>query len=262
MAHSVLAGVKISLIHNNLTELYTTMARIRDARYGPGQALSRNRPIGSIANAALLVVDMQYYIAAPGMGEYADINAENIPESLKYYFNRINNVVVPNIQSLQATSRERGLEVMFTNVESLTQDGRDRGLDYKISGLHVPPGSREAQTLEPIAPLNDEIVIRKTSSSVFNSTNIDYVLRALEKDYLIIVGLLTDQCVESAVRDACDLGYLVTVVNDACVTYSEERHQQALAAYSGYCRQLTTLELVNELKKLATIDSKTGQLDA
>jgi ureidoacrylate peracid hydrolase len=30
--------------------------------------------------------------------------------------------------------------------------------------------------------------------------------------------MMTDQCVESAVRDACDLGYLVTLVTDACVT--------------------------------------------
>lgn len=35
----------------------------------------------------------------------------------------------------------------------------------------------------------------------------------------------TDQCVEHAVRDACDLGYLVTLVTDACATYSEQRHQ-------------------------------------
>jgi nicotinamidase-related amidase len=28
-------------------------------------------------------------------------------------------------------------------------------------------------------------------------------------DVLIVTGMMTDQCVESAVRDACDLGYLV-----------------------------------------------------
>jgi len=38
-----------------------------------------------------------------------------------------------------------------------------------------------------------------------------YVLRNLGTQYLIIAGCLTDQCVDSAVRDACDLGYLVTV---------------------------------------------------
>ena len=59
------------------------------------------------------------------------------------------------------------------------------------------------------APLDDEMIFRKTSSNVFISTNIDCVLRNLGVRSLIIAGIMTDQCVESAVRDACDLGYLV-----------------------------------------------------
>ncbi|MBB6521125.1 isochorismatase family cysteine hydrolase [Pseudoteredinibacter isoporae] len=223
------------------------MARRSDALHGGNKTLTRNRPIGAIENSALLVVDMQYYVAAIGCGEHADMNKDNVPEDKQYFFDRIENTVVPNIQALQKCCRTNALEVMFTNVESLTKDGRDRGLDYKISGFHIPPGSQDGKTLAPIAPVDDEIVIRKTSSSVFNSTNIDYVLRAMEKDYLIVVGLLTDQCVESTVRDACDLGYLVTVVEDACVTYSQDRHERALDAYSGYCRRISTAQLIAEI---------------
>jgi hypothetical protein len=39
------------------------------------------------------------------------------------------------------------VEVLYTVIQSLTMDGRDRGLDYKLSGFHVPPGSRDAQVL-------------------------------------------------------------------------------------------------------------------
>jgi nicotinamidase-related amidase len=85
----------------------------------------------------------------------------------------------------------------------------------------------DAQVLEAIAPGDDEIVLSKTSSSVFISTNIDYVLRNLGTRYLVVAGFLTDQCIESAVRDACDLGYLVTLVTDACATLSAERHQNS-----------------------------------
>jgi nicotinamidase-related amidase len=101
---------------------------------------------------------------------------------------------------------------MFTVIQSLTADGRDRGLDYKISGFHVPPGSFDACVLECITPRADEIVLPKTSSSVFQSTVLDYVLRNLGVTHLILCGCVTDQCVEHAVRDACDLGYLVTLV--------------------------------------------------
>jgi ureidoacrylate peracid hydrolase len=138
---------------------------------------------------------------------------------------------------------------MYTVIESLTRDGRDRSLDYKITGFHVPKGSWDAKVLDAIAPADDEIVLAKTSSSVFISTNIDYVLRNLGVRQLALAGLLTDQCVESAVRDACDLGYLVTLVTDACATQSQERHDNTLRAIKGYCRQRTTEELLVELEE-------------
>jgi ureidoacrylate peracid hydrolase len=104
--------------------------------------------------------------------------------------------------------------------------------------------------LAELAPGPDEIVFPKTSSSVFISTNIDYVLRNLGVRYLIVAGGLTDQCVDSAVRDACDLGYLVTVPTDACATLSAERHDWSLRNNRGYCRQITTRDLLEEIARL------------
>ena len=120
-------------------------------------------------------------------------------------------------------------------------------LDYKITPIHVPKGSWDARPIDEIAPQGDEIVIPKTSSSVFVSTNIDYVLRNLGVRQLVIGGLLTDQCVESAVRDACDLGYLVTLVTDATATHTPERHAASLNAIRGYCRQRTADQVIAEL---------------
>jgi ureidoacrylate peracid hydrolase len=148
---------------------------------------------------------------------------------------------------LQAACRHARIEVMYTVIEALTRDGRDLSLDYKISGLFVPRGSWDAKVLDAIAPAEDEIVLPKTSSSVFISTNIDYVLRNLGVKSLIVAGVLTDQCIDSTVRDACDLGYLVTVPTDACATLSKERHDWSLRNNRGYCRQVTTNALIAEI---------------
>ena len=136
---------------------------------------------------------------------------------------------------------------MYTVIESLTRDGRDRSLDFKISGIHVPKGSWDGKMLAELAPKDDELVLPKSTTSVFVSTPIDYILRNLEVKQLILSGLLTDQCVESAVRDACDLGYLVTLVTDACATYTPEQHENSLKAMSGFCRQRTTEQVLAEL---------------
>ena len=231
------------------TDWGSVMSRARFAADGRG-GLSRHVPIRTARHAALLVVDVQIYTCTPGDGEYGHIDPAAIPAELAYHFRRIDEVMLPAIARLQAACRAAGAEVLYTVVEALTRDMRDLSLDYKISGIGVPRGSPWAGLPAAIARLPDEIVIPKTSSSVFNSTNIDYVLRALEIEQLIVCGMLTDQCVESAVRDACDLGYLVTVPEDACATITHERHTRSLELYAGYCRVTDTDRVVAELGAL------------
>jgi ureidoacrylate peracid hydrolase len=202
------------------------------------------------AHAALLFVDVQNYSANPAAPRFGAMSEQEREQAYGFFFRTMSTTAIPNMQALQAACRRAGIEVLYTVIENLTKDGRDRSLDYKISGLDVPKGSWEARVLDAIAPSEDEILIPKTSSSAFISTNIDYVLRNLGVHYLMIAGVLTDQCVDSAVRDACDLGYLVTVVTDACATHSEERHAWSLRNNRGYARQRTTEQIVAEIDGL------------
>lgn len=208
--------------------------------------LTRNVPIEP-AQAAILYVDVQNFSAKKNGAEFVDLDEKTLNEKYGWYFDRLEGEVIPRMQKLQAACRKAGVEVMYTTIESLTLDGRDRSLDYKITGFNVPKGSWDGKVIDEIAPGEDEIVLPKSSSSVFVSTHIDYILRNLGVKQLIICGLITDQCVESAIRDACDLGYLVTQVTDACLTYSQERHDNSLRTIKGYCRQVTTEELIAEL---------------
>jgi ureidoacrylate peracid hydrolase len=210
--------------------------------------LSRNVPVRSGATA-LLFVDVQNY-SAEGGGEYAHLPRQEVERRYGYFFREMRERAVPNMRRLQQACRKAGVEVMYTVIESLTLDGREMGLDYKISRLFCPKGSWDARVIDEIAPIADEIVIPKTSSSVFISTNIHYVLGNLSVKHLVVSGVLTDQCVDSTVRDACDLGYLVTLVTDACATQSEERHISSIANNRGYCRQVTTDQMVAELAAL------------
>jgi ureidoacrylate peracid hydrolase len=191
---------------------------------------------------ALLVIDVQN-------GEYNEKLIKAEPQHA-YFWDRLAKAVIPNGQKLLAACRGAGVEVLFTTVECYTLDGRDRSLDYKVSGIFFAKGSWEAQVLDELKPLPNEIVIPKMSSSVFVSTNIGYVLRNLGVEYLMIIGLLTDQCVESAVRDACDEGFLVTLIEDACATKTQERHDATLRAIKGYCRQRKTEQVLAELNQL------------
>ena len=159
----------------------------------------------------------------------------------------LNNRVVPNIESLLRAFRSARLEVIYTVIENLTADGRDRSLDYKLSGMGYPPGSDEAQVVPALAPEDDELVLPKTSSSVFNSTVLDYVLRNIGIEDVFVTGCLTDQCIDHAVKDGADRGYYMTCIHDACAAESESRHQAALSCFRGYCRMLSTKEVLRML---------------
>jgi nicotinamidase-related amidase len=202
--------------------------------------------------SALLFIDVQNFCARREGGEFRDLADAEIAGRYGYYFDRLK-TVVPNMQRLQAAFRNAGIEVLYATIECLTRDGRDRSLDYKITGFLIPKGSWDGKVIDELAPADDEIVLPKGSSSVFVSTHIDYLLRNLGVRQLVIAGLVTDQCVESAVRDACDLGYLVTLVTDACATYSAERHDNSLSAIKGYCRQVTTDALIAEVARGAAV---------
>lgn len=194
---------------------------------------TRDRPIVK-GRAALLIIDVQNGTCGPK-------EAKARPEFYKATALR----VIPNIAALIKAFRGGSLEVIYTVIENLTADGRERSLDYKLSNMGFAKGSHEAQVIPELEPGPDELVLPKTSSSVFNSTNLDYLLRNIGIEDIFVVGYLTDQCVDHAVKDGADLGYYMTCVHDACAAQTEARHAAALECFKGYCRMLSTEDVLD-----------------
>jgi nicotinamidase-related amidase len=203
-------------------------------------------------HVALLCIDLQYLDAARGHGVFADAAASGVPlKAQEYYFQYLENVVLPNVRRLQDAFRAQGLEVIHSRIQSLTRDGRDRSPGHKRLNLHAPPGSKEAEFVESVAPVGDEIVLNKTASGVFNSTNLQYILRNLDITSLFIVGVYSNECVSTAVRDACDLGFYVTLIEDGCTTVTPELQEATIMTIRDrYARVMTTDEAVTEIARV------------
>lgn len=195
----------------------------------------RDRKLNA-AKTVVLVVDAQ--------------NAELEPEILEKYpeFSAaLKKRALPAMKRLVDNARRQGVEIVYTVIEALTKDGRDRSLDHKLSNILVPRGSRLAKVIDDVAPAEDDIVLPKTSSGVFNSTNIDYVLRNLGTENVIVTGFVTDQCVDMAIRDGADRGYYMICAQDACAAYTDERHRTGLRAFGGYCRVQEVDDVLRDL---------------
>lgn len=179
--------------------------------------------------AALLCIDIQYHDAAPDFGFFqGKPRSENA-----YYFDRLEQTVFPNVRKLQDFFRANHLEIIHARICSLTTDGRDRSLEHKRIGCHVAPGSKAAQFIDCVAPAEDEIILNKTGSGVFNTTNLDYLLKNLGIEQLIITGVLTNECIETAVRDAADRSYTAYIVEDGVAALTQELHDSSLRTLNG-----------------------------
>lgn len=202
-----------------------------------------------IRRAALLCIDLQYLDAARGHGVSKDAERSGIPiEAQEYYFSRLERLVLPTVRRLQDRFRAHGLEVVHVRIQSLTRDGRDRSSGHKRLGLHAAPGSKDAEFLEAVAPHGDEIVINKTTSGAFTSTTLAYVLSNLGIRVLYVTGVYTDECISTTVRDACDLGYFVTLIADGCATVTPERHEFTLGSLKDrYVRVAEAAAVLEEI---------------
>ena len=201
---------------------------------------------------ALLCIDMQYLDAARDCGVFADAESSGVPpEAQEYYFNRLDETVFPNVRRLQDAFRAQNLEVIHIRIQALTKDGRDRSRGHKKLKLLAQPNSKEAEFIEAIAPMNDEIIINKTASGVFTSTNLNYVLKNMGIQSLFATGVYTNECVDTTVRDACDLGYNVTVIEDCCATVTQELQDFTIYTLKDrYARVINTDEAIAEIQSL------------
>ncbi len=211
-------------------------------------------------DAALLTIDLQYLDAARGYGVFAEGASSGVsPEAQEYYFETLESRVLPNVRRLQDTFRGAGLEVIHIRIQALTRDGRDRGLGHKRLNLLAAPGSKEAEFLPEVAPVGDEIVINKTSSGVFSTTNLYYVLKNMNISALFVAGVYTNECVDTTVRAACDLGFYVTLVEDGCATVTPALHEATISTLRDrYARVMTTEQALREVERFAAEGGETG----
>lgn len=181
-----------------------------------------------LKRTALLVVDLQYMDAHPDgwMGRLC--RDQGKPHHLDERWANIRRVL-PNVSRLQAACRAARIEIVHIRTAFLTRDARDGSRSLVAHGIRTPVDSRDAEFLEEVAPLGDEIVITKTSAGAFNSTAIDKVLFNMDVRQLIVTGIVTEGCVEMTARDAADRGFLVTLVSDGCTSSTQAAHEEALA---------------------------------
>jgi nicotinamidase-related amidase len=178
-----------------------------------------------IAEAALLIIDVQHGLDQPSLGQ------------------RNNPLAEANMGVLLAAWRERRAPVIHVRHCSTEADSPLRP--------ELPGNAFK----DEVRPLPGEPVFSKTVNSAFIGTDLEAWLRAAAISQLVIVGLTTDHCVSSSTRMASDLGFDVTLVSDATAAFervgcdgthysADEIHRVNLVSLDGeFCRVRSTAEI-------------------
>ena len=205
------------------------------------------------SKTALLIVDMQNeFVSRPVITEESSDIAKS--EALRWepFYKKCEEVIIPNNRRILDAFREKSMNVCFAKIISLKKDGSDRSIDQKGTGfnaMHMMLGDHDGEIVPELTPIDDEIVVLKTTDSAITGTNLRLLLHNMGIDTVVVTGVLTDQCVSGTVRSLADESFKVWLIEDACMAATEEIQRNELEILNNiYCHVINTDELIAALE--------------
>ncbi|SCG62068.1 isochorismatase family protein [Micromonospora zamorensis] len=115
---------------------------------------------------------------------------------------------------------------LVRQVERLVAAARERG-DLVVWVLHSEPSTGglfdpalgHVRLIDGLVPAEGEPTLVKTAHNAFTTTNLQQVLTQAGIQDITVCGIRTEQCVETTARVGSDLGYRMTFVTDATLTF-------------------------------------------
>jgi len=133
--------------------------------------------------------------------------------------------IIPNIQKVLDMFREKSLPV-FHVYREYRADGSDiektRFEDFMHRKKYCVPQTKGCEIVDELSPVEGEYCIVKNRFSGFMNTELDFILRRLEVENIVICGVQYPNCIRATVFDGVALGYDVTLVTDATAAQTEK----------------------------------------
>lgn len=201
---------------------------------------------------ALVIVDMQNATGNRDMGLGTLLAKSGRDNASSYRYDRIENVLIPNINGLASAFRQIDAKVIYITYGANLPDCSDvpRHIAGIVKATNNIEGQKEHEIVSELAPRPGELVLNKTTMGAFRSTSIDTHLRAMGIETVVCVGVSTNNCVAMTAMEACDSQYGVVIVSDATGTDSEEMQGATLNMLRRlWARVMTADEVIAELTR-------------
>lgn len=173
-----------------------------------------------LSRTALVIIDMQRdFIEPGGFGETLGNNVALL------------SAIVPACQAVLQAWRQAGGLVVHTreahrpDLSDCPPAKRDRGHptlrigDAGPMGRILVAGEPGNQIIEALAPQPGEIVLDKPGKGAFYATPLHEQLQRAGVTHLVFMGVTTEVCVQTSMREANDRGYDCLVLEDCTESY-------------------------------------------
>jgi ureidoacrylate peracid hydrolase len=186
-----------------------------------------------INRTALIVVDMQNTFCKKGglfdyLGKLDEIKVKHI---------------INNDKKVIETCRYKGIKVVYLRMgyrRDLSNAGSPESPNYykelgvvamrmhpELKGEFLTIDTRDWEIIDELKPKPEDIIVNKHRYSGFTNTELDSILGTYNIKYLLFIGLATNVCVESTLRDAYFHEYFPILVSDGCGNIGPESTQEA-----------------------------------
>lgn len=106
----------------------------------------------------------------------------------------------------------------------------------------------EERHLSGVGTEGDVIMMGKNTYDAFINTALADVLEQKKVERVVVVGVMTDCCVDTTARSAFNRGFETWVVSDACASADETQHEAGLRGFEfGFGEVLETKEVLKRL---------------
>jgi nicotinamidase-related amidase len=199
---------------------------------------------------ALLLIDMQNLVSSKPLLQEA-LNAglpeREVREALREYDQRVRKAV-KNARSILQACRKKGYDIVHIKLGAQTSNPKHTAKINRKADLIVPMDAEKGRFLDEVKPAKGELIFPKTNGGAFTGTNLDFVLRNMDIESIIVTGFLTDQCVLATAICGGDIGYDVLLVEDACTGTTKENHDAVVRlAKDVFLKVKSTAELMRIL---------------
>ena len=118
-------------------------------------------------------------------------------------------------------------------------------------------GTWNAAFCEQMSPAEGDVVVKgKKGLDAFPNTTLEAELVARGIETVVLCGFLTNCCVESTMRTACEKGFHVITVTDCCATLSADAHKASTEGTFGmFSAPTTAAELTAKLAPKAKAEA-------